>query len=54
MTAYETTSNYNYSSIIAPACEQTSKTIWALVGLLATVIVGVMIAQFRKIEQNAQ
>ena len=46
MAAYETTSNY--SSIIAPTCEQTSETIWALVALLATVIVGVIIAQFQK------
>ena len=48
MAAYETTSDYNYSSIIAPTCEQTSETIWALVALLATVIVGVIIAQFQK------
>jgi len=54
MAAYETTSNYNYSSIIAPVCEQTSETIWALVALLTTVIVGDIIAQFRKIERNAQ
>ena len=36
----------------APVCEQTSETIWALVALLATVIVGVI--RFRKVERNAQ